>query len=241
MLRSLIREPLVKQEIRDIIRFLSYHIGYVPVTEPKVIFAKTAKQFAQLFEGYKVQPDSIDEINKETSAFYDHLTNTIVFKGFTYVDGVEIKKFIIPFSTAVHEFIHFFQYSTGTFGSYRTLYEGTNDILSFFLIADDYVLDYKAESVYAFNMVNEFTEGNFWETINWMKKFTTHSDKNDFVHRAIKNCTTFSKYNPPNLLKILDDGDLMKIENEDVRKVFTKYPLYRVKQLLTRNRQIVQF
>lgn len=237
-------QKLTRQEVKNIVRFLSYHLGYVPSTVPQVVFAKTASQYAKLLGEYVRTKgdyeDYIDESNKGARAFYAHHSNTIVFQGFSYVEGEEIPQFIIPLSTIIHEFIHFFQYATGPYGSYSILYEGTNEILSCFL-GNEYKVDYEKEAVIAFNLVMELSGHDFWEAINWMRKYTLHSDKNGFTHRSIKTHPTFSKYKPAKLMKLLEKGDLDQIENEEVRSVFTKYSLTKIKQICAANRQIVQF
>ena len=95
-LKPAVQQPLTKQEVKDIVDFLSYHLGYVPVKMPKAHFCKTAKEFAELYENYKVRElGRIDEINKECHAFFDTGTDTVVFQGFSYHDGIEIPTFII--------------------------------------------------------------------------------------------------------------------------------------------------
>jgi hypothetical protein len=244
LLTPAIQKPLTKQEVRDLVQFLSYHLGYVPVTTPTMIFARTAKQYASLYEGYKVQAkELIDEINSDTPAFFDHLNNSIVFQGFSYVNGIDVPQFIIPISTVIHELIHFFQYATGTFGTYRILYEGTNDLLSCFLV-NHFDIDYEYEAQYAFNMIMEMTGHNFWSTIQWIRTFTLHSAKNRYVHRCLKQCTSFSKYSPKKLLTILDDEEdtkrLDRIENEETRKIFTRYSLRTIINMCRQHRNIIQ-
>ena len=220
--------------------FLSYHLGYVPLKKPKAHFCRTAKEFATLYQSYKVnQTDLIDEINKECSAFFDPTTDTIVFKGFSYHEGIELPQFIFPMSTVVHELIHFFQIATGTYGSYKTLYEGTNEILSCFLM-NDFSFDYKIEAIYAFGLIMELVGHDFLTALDWMKRFTVHSNKNRFVHREIKQCPTFSKYNPRKLLTALDENKLDRIENAETQAVFTKYSLKRIVNMCQRNRAVIQ-
>lgn len=240
MLTPLIQNPLTKTEVRELVRFLSYHLGYVPATVPRVKFVKSKDKFASIFQGYKVKtPDLVDEINRECGVFYDHPTNTIVIAAYTYTDGKELPVFILTIGTMLHELIHFFQYSTGTFGTYRILYEGTNDFISSFL-ANDFNIDYKKEVVYSFNLIMELTGHDFWEAFQWMRVWTLHSDKNKFVHRSIKQCPSFSKYNPRKLLKLLDDDHLDKIENEDTKKIFTRYSLRSIIEMCKKNRLTIQ-
>jgi hypothetical protein len=240
MMKPAIQSPLTKAELKELIHFLSHHLGYVPLRVPKVVFCSTAKEFAALYESYKVRdPERVDEINKEANAFYDPTTETIVFQGFSYHEGVEIPKFIIPMSTVVHELIHFFQNATGTYGSYRILYEGTNDLLSCFLM-NDFAVDYRDEAAFAFNLIMEISGQDFWKTFEWMKRFTLHSNKNRFVHHEIKACPSFSKYNPRKLLMALDNNNLAAIENEDTRNILTRYSLRKIIQMCQKNRAIIQ-
>jgi len=211
---------------------------------PNMVFAKTAKQYAELYGGYKIKAEEkIDEINRDTPAFFDHLTDTVVFQGFSYVDGVEVPQFFIPMGTVIHELIHFFQYATGTFGTYRIFYEGTNELLSCFLI-DDFSIDYRYETQYAFNIIMEINGHNFWDAIQWMRTFTLHSAKNRFVHRSLKQCPAFSKYSPKKLLTILDDEDdllrLQRIENEETRNIITRYSLRHIINTSKKHRNIIQ-
>jgi hypothetical protein len=207
---------------------------------PKACFCSTAKQFANLYESYHVNNvDRIDEINNEVDAFYDPASTTVVFKGFSYHEGIEIPKFIFPMSTVIHELLHFFQIATGTYGSYRILYEGTNDILSCFLM-NDFSIDYELEATYAFNLIMELVGHDFWKALDWMKRFTVHSNKNRFVHREIKQCPTFAKYNPRKLLTALDANKLDSIENAETQAVFTKYSLRRIVNMCQRNRAVIQ-
>jgi hypothetical protein len=244
MLKQAIQSPLTKAELRELMQFLSYHLGYVPFRLPKMAFCKTAKDFAERFEGYQVREkeEKIDEINRECGAFYDHPTETIVFQGFSYHEGVEIPRFIVPMSTVIHELIHFFQYATGTFGNYRIFYEGTNDLLSCFLV-NDFSIDYKQEAKLAFNLIMEMSDHDFLRSLQWMKTFTLHSDKNRFVHRSLKQCPTFMRYNPKKFLEILDDEEkdpMGRIDNDAVRKVLTKYSLKIIVDMCKKYRTIIQ-
>lgn len=246
MLKPAIQQPLTKIEVKELVNFLSYHLGYVPVKTPKAHFCKTAKEFTELYEGYKVrEPDKIDEINRDCNAFFDHPSDTIVFQGFSYHEGAEIPQFIVPMSTVIHELIHFYQYATGTFGSYRVFYEGTNDILSCFLV-NDFSIDYKEEAIFAFSIIMEIVGHDFFAALQWIRTYTLHSNKNKFVHREIKRCPSFSKYSPQKLLRLLDDETLTvseklaKIENEETRKILTRYPLRRIISLCKKHRNTIQ-
>ena len=243
MLKPAITSPLTKQEIKGIIQYVSHHIGYVPIKVPTVIFASSAKKYANLFENYETRSkelnqEKIAEINSKTAAFFDHLKDNVVFQGFSYRDGTEIDTFVIPMSTIVHEFIHFFQYATGTFGSYKIMYEGTNDILSC-MLADDPSIDYKEEAVYAMGLAMEINEHDFFRAIQWMKTFTTHSDKNSFVHRSIKQCAAFSKYDPRRLMRLLENNRLDKIENEETRLILKRYNIQRIVKLIRAGHKII--
>ena len=242
MLKPAIQQPLTKQELKDLVKFLSYHLGYVPRIQPKAIFCKTAKEFAQLYESFRVKdPEHIEAINNECSAFFDHSgdANTIVFQGFSYYEGVEMPRFIIPTSYVLHELIHFFQVATGTFGSYRTLYEGISELLCCFL-SNDFIISYKKEVMYVFNLAMEINGHDFLKTLQWMKAHTTQSDKNRFAHRSIKQCPTFSKYNPKKLLKALDEDRLDRIANIETQAVLTRYSLPQIIRMCEKNRLLVQ-
>ena len=233
MLKAAITAPLTKTEIKGLMQYLSHHLGYVPRKNTTVIFAKTAQQYADLYENWKTRTkdltdEQIEEINSDTPAYFDHLTDTAVFQGFSYVEGTEIGTFVITMSTILHELIHFFQYSTGSYGSYRTMYEGTNDILSC-MLTDDVIIDYKDEASHAMSLAMEINGHDLISAVQWMKTYTVHSDKNDFVHRSIKQCRTFSRYNPRNLMLSLDAATgkdrwkIEKIENDEIRSVLTRY------------------
>lgn len=239
-----IQEPLTKKEIIALVDFLAYHLGYVPKKYPTAIFCKTAKEYAQRYETYKVkEPEVIDEINNEVSAFFDHWTDTIVFQGFSYHESAEIPRFIIPMGTVIHELIHFFQYATGSFGTYSILYEGTNEILAA-LFVDDFRFDYDREVGFAFNLIMELNGHNIWAAIQWMRVYTLHSHKNRFIHRQMKQSASFSRYQPKKLMSILEgaceNGDLSKIDNEETRKILTRYSLTKIKQLLKTNREVIK-
>jgi hypothetical protein len=243
MLKAAVTAPLTKAEVKGIMKFLSHHLGYVPVKTPTVIFAKTAKQYADLYENWKIRTkdltdQQIEEINTETPAYFDHLTDTAVFQGFSYVEGNEIGAFVTPMSTILHELIHFFQYATGTFGSYRTIYEGTNDILSCMLV-DDPSIDYKHEASYAMSLAMEINGHDLISAVQWMKTCTTHSDKNDFVYRSIKQCPAFSRYDPRKLMSILDENRVDKIKNEKIRTILTRYGNARVVKLCRQGFKII--
>ena len=197
MLKVAINAPLTTQELKDLVDYVSYHLGYVPPTYPKVIFAKSAKEFATLHEGYKVQAEErIEEINTTTSAFLDHIKDTIVLRAFSYKKGgIEFKAFMIPMAVIIHEIIHFFQYATGTFGSYRVMYEGTNEVLSC-LLTGEAIIDWKKEAQYAFNIAMDISYNDFIRAVQWMRTYTLHSDKNSFIHRSLKESPSFSKYSP---------------------------------------------
>lgn len=240
MLRPLIQEPLARKELQELVYFLSHHLGYVPSKIPKLIFVKSAKKFAEIYEGYKVKnTDRVDEINRECNVFFDHPTDTIVFAAYSYHEGKEIPVFVLPMVTMIHELIHFFQYSTGTFGTYRILYEGTNDLLAGFLV-NDFKIDYKQEATYAFNLIMEMNDHDFWRSLQWMRTWTLHSDKNRFVHRSMKQCPMFQKYNPKKLLTALDNNALSTIENPDTQAVFRRYSLKRIIDICQKNRNIIQ-
>jgi hypothetical protein len=243
MLKAAITAPLTKQEVRALMQFLSHHLGYVPVKNPTVVFAKTAKEYADLYENWKIRikdltDKQIDEINSDTPAYFDHLTDTVVFQAFSYADGKEIETFVITMSTVLHELIHFFQYATGTFGSYRTIYEGTNEILSC-MLADDPSIDYKYEAQCAMSLAMEINGHDLMSAIQWMKTCTIHSDKNEFVHRSIAQCPTLSRYNPRKLLLVLDEGKIAKLGNEATRTILTKYSPRRVVKLCRQGFKII--
>ena len=242
MLRPAIQQPLTKQELKDLVKFLSYHLGYVPLKQPKAIFCKTAKEFADLHESFRVRdPEHIAKINSGCRAFFDHTgdADTLVFQGFSYYEGTEIPQFIFPIGTVLHELMHFFQYATGTYGSYKILYEGINDLLAGFF-TNEYDIFYPKEVTYAFNLIMEINEHDFYKAIQWMKTFTVHSNKNRFVHRALKQCATFAKYNPRKLLTDLDRDRLDLIENTDTKAVLTRYSLAQIIKLCQKNRPLIE-
>jgi hypothetical protein len=248
MLKPAITAPLTKKEVQGYVQFLSHHLGYAPYKMPKVIFAKTAKEYATLFEGYRVKglgEQLVHEINAETPAFFDHITDTVVFQGFSYREGVEIDSFVIPVGMIVHELIHFFQFATGTYGSYRVIYEGTNEILSC-LLTDDPTIDYTYETVFAMGLAMEINDHDFARAIQWMKTLTTHSNKNRYLHRSIKRCPAFVKYNPTKLLRMLDSiadeesaDTLDKIENPETRAILTRYSLKQVVKLCRQGHKLI--
>lgn len=247
MLQQALQKSLTKKEVRDLISFLSYHLGYIPNRIPAVHFCATAKEFAELYENYKVkEPELIEEINTECGAFYDHLRETVIFQGFSYHEGIEIPRFIIPMSTVIHEFIHFFQCVTGTFGSYRLFYEGTNDILSVFL-SNNFDIYYKEEVVLVFGIIMELVGHNFLSAIQWIRTYTVHSNKNDFVHRQLRHSHVFAKYKIRKLLTMLDREDLsitekmQRIENPEIRDLLTKYPLHKIRTLCKKNYNLILF
>lgn len=244
MLKPAITAPLRKNEVRDLVHYVSHHLGYAPLKMPRVVFATSAKSYANLYKGYvtrskEISQEQVVEINNSTPAFFDHITDTIVFQGFSYVDGAEIDTFLVPMPTVIHEIIHFFQYATGTFGSYRVLYEGTNDIISCLLTDNPEHIDYPEEAVFAMSLAMEINQHDFFRALQWMKTFTTHSDKNGFVYRSIRQCATLSKYNPSKLLKMLDESKLDKIDNEETRELLTRYSLGRLKKLLRDGHKII--
>lgn len=155
-----IQRPLTKAEIHKILQFLSYHLNFTPVQKLSMVFAKTPEEFAKL-HGKEPGFTTIQDINNEVPAFFDHSTNTAVFQAFSYVNEIAVPAFIIPMATIIHECIHFYQYSSGTYGTWRTMYEGTNEILSGFF-ADDYAFDYKEEAMYSFNLAMALNDNNFW-------------------------------------------------------------------------------
>jgi hypothetical protein len=232
-----IQRPLTRAEITKILQFLSYHLNFKPSQKLTMIFAKTPEEFAKL-HGKEPGFTTIEDINSNVPAFFDHNTNTAVFQAFSYVDGIAVPTFIIPMATIIHECIHFYQHSSGTYGSWKTMYEGTNEILSCFF-TDDYAFDYREEAVYVFNLVMAINYNDFWEAINWMKRYTVHSDKNKFVHRSIIQSPTFSKFRPTNLMRWLDANQLSKIKNDEVRSVLTKYSEGQIKKILHSNRQLI--
>ena len=235
---KLIQRPLTRTEINAITQYLSYHLSYTPPKRIKVVFAKTPEQFAKL-HGIEPEFETIDAINQGRPAgFFDHLNDSAVFQGFSYVDGITVDQFIIPMTDVIHEFIHFYQYSAGPFGKWGVLYEGTNELLSCFFV-DDYAFDYKEEAIYAFNLIMLINSNNFWDSINWMKRYTTHSSKDDFATRSMLQCEALSKYRPSNLLRWLDNKELHKIKNEEVRNLFTKFSEAQIKRLLHKHRQLI--
>ena len=82
-------------------------------------------------------------------------------------------------------------------------------------------------------------DNNFWEAMNWIKRYTVHSDKNGFVARSILQTPTFAKFRPTNLMRWLDANTLHKIKNEEIRNLFTKYNLSYIKKQLHKNRQLI--
>jgi len=240
-----IQKPLTKNELKHWVRFLSYHLGYIPVRYPNVHFCKTAKEFAELYESYKIkEPELIEEINNDCGAFFDHTTDTIVFQGFSYHEGVEIPRFIIPMSTVLHELIHFFQYATGTFGSYRLFYEGTNDVLASFL-SNNFDIYYDDEVILSFSIIMELVNHDFLSAVQWIRTYTLHSNKNDFVYRQLRHAPSFVKYNPRKLLTLLDNEELSlsekigKIENPETQEILTKYSLRKIESLCKKNYNII--
>ena len=249
MLKAAITAPLTKAEVKGLMQFLSHHLGYVPVKTPTVVFAKSAKEYANLYENWNTRTkdltkEQIEETNNDAVAYFAHETDTVVFQAFSYVDGKEIETFVMPISLVLHELIHFFQYATGSFGSYRTFYEGTNDILSC-MLADDPVIDYKDEARYAMSLAMEINNHDLMAAIQWMKTWTTHSTKNDFVHRSVKQCPTFSHYDPRKLLTLLDEAvgkdrwKINRIKNEEVRAILTRYGNARVVKLVRQGFKII--
>jgi hypothetical protein len=235
-----IQRALTRSQINEILQFLSYHLGYTPPQKFTIIFAKTPEQFAKL-HGTEPGQTTVEEINSAVPtlpAIFDHGTNTAVFQGFSYVQGLAVPHFIIPMATILHECIHFYQYSAGNFGSWQTMYEGTSEILACFF-ADDYQFDYKNEVIYSFNLAMIINDNNFWEAMNWIKRYTVHSDKNGFVARSILQTPTFAKFRPTNLMRWLDANTLHKIKNEEIRNLFTKYNLSYIKKQLHKNRQLI--
>ena len=234
---KLIQRPLTRAEITKIVQFLSYHFNYKPRQKLSMIFAKTPKAFAKIYgkePGFMTDHD----INNKVPAFFDQYTNTAVFQAFSYVNGITVPTYIIPMSTVVHECIHFFQYSSGPYGSWRTMYEGTNELLCCFF-TDDYQFDYKKEAVYAFNLAMALNRNDFWDAINWIKHYTVHSDKNRFVSRSIIQSGVFPKFRPSNLMRWLDSDQLVKIKNDDIRALFSKYTEGQIKKMLHTNRQLI--
>jgi len=240
MLTQSVQRPLTKQEVKEVVKFVSYHLNYVPLTEFNVEFVKSAKEYADWYEGYKVRtPEHIDEINKDIPCFFDQTTNTAVMQAFNYIDGIVVPVFVYPMATIVHECIHFFQYATSTsVGTWKVMYEGTNEVLSCFLMNDD-VFDYEKEAQYAFNLIMELCAHDFMDAIIWMKRYTVHSNKNGFVERSIKQCPTFSKFRPRNLLRWLDNNQLGRIKNDAARAIFTKYGMYQIKQMIHANHELI--
>ena len=141
-------------------------------------------------------------------------------------------------ATILHELIHFFQCATGTYGSYRVLYEGANDILSC-LLTDDPEIDYKEEVVHAMNLAMALNEQNLSAAIQWMKTLTVHSDKNTFVHRSIRQCPALLKYNPQKLMKLLDEDRIDKIENEETRTLLTRHSLSKIIKMLRKQYKVI--
>ena len=235
---KLIQRPLTRAEINNILQYLSYHLSYIPPKRVKVVFTTTPEQYAEL---HGVEPEyvTIDKINQNSpKGFFDHEHYMVVFQGFSYVDGITVPQFVLPMTTVIHEFIHFYQYSTGAYGKWEILYEGTNELLSCFF-TDDYSFDYKEEAVYAFNLALLINNNDFWEAINWMKRYTTHSKKDEFASRSILQCELLAKYRPSNLLRWLNNKQLHKIKNEEVRALFTKFSETQIKQLLHKHRQLI--
>jgi hypothetical protein len=238
-MEKVIQRPLKRVEINKILQFLSYHLNYKPPHKLNMIFAKTPAAFARIHDdGKAADPDAMDEINRTCPAFFDHSTMTAVFQGFSYVNGITVPYFILPMATVIHECIHFYQYSTGPYGSWKTMYEGTNELLSCFL-TDDYSFDYHEDAKYAFNLAMAINGDEVSEAINWMKRYTTHSDKNKFVSRSILTCATFSKFRPSNLMRWLDADQLHKIKNDEVRAILTKYSEGQLINLLRNYRSLV--
>ncbi len=230
---KVIQRPLSKVEIRDILQFLSYHLNYIPIPKLHLKFAKDPVTFEKYYDKFRVETPG-----DTCTAFFDHITNTAVFRAYTTVDGLIIPQFIMPMSTVIHELIHYYQYSTGPYGKWRTMYEGTAEILSCFF-TDDYAIDYDVETQYAFNLAMALNEDNFWEAINWIKKYTTHSDKNLFVSRSILQSPKFQKYRPSNIMRWLDSNKLDRIKNDEVKNLFVKLSLTQIKTMLHKYRQII--
>jgi hypothetical protein len=230
---KVIQRPLTKSEISDILQFLSYHLNYTPIPKLHLKFAKTPSVFERYYDKFRTETPG-----DTCTAFFDHVTYTAVFRAYTLVDSVLVPKFIMPMSTVVHELIHYYQYSTGSYGTWQTMYEGTAEILSCFY-TDDYAIDYDIETRYAFNLAMALNDDNFWEAMNWIKKYTTHSDKNKFVSRSILQSPKFQKYRPSNIMRWLDTNKLNRIKNEEVRNLFTKLSLGQIKKMLHTHRQLI--
>ena len=241
MRKSVIKDRLSKSELKQLVKFLSYHLNFIPYSLPSIKIAKTARQFAQAWFDYKTMtPQYIEEVNSSYDAFYDHTTRQIVFQGFAYVDKTEIPDiYVIPMSTVIHELIHFFQFESGGYGSYQFLYEGTNELFSAFLTGD-FAIDYPNETIHAFSLAMEVNDHDFFSAINWIRRFTVHSDKNQFVKRALRNSSLFSKYQPTNFLKKVDE-DITQLKNEEVIACLRRYRLSRIRELLNRNRPLIYY
>ena len=116
--------------------------------------------------------------------------------------------------------------------------------------ANIYRSNFKIEgsSNYAFNLIMELNKHNIWAAIQWMRIYTLHSHKNRYAFREIKQSASFSRYTPRKLLRMLDEdsdpangkGDLSKIDNEDTRKLLTRYSLKKLKHILKTNREIIK-
>lgn len=226
-----IQKPLTTAEIRQIIIFLSYHLNYTPAYLPKVIFAKTAKEFTKYYKQCKEHDEEfVEELNKSTYAFYDHINNVIVFQGFSYVEGNEDSRFIVSLNAVLHEFIHYYQYAAGTYGKYQLFYEGTAELLSCFF-TKDYQIDYQIESIIVFNLVMHAVNDNVVDCINWMKKYTVYSNKDVFINGELKTCKK---------LKRIQLDQLNQIELfEDIPKLLSRYSMSDIKKSLSYVQQLI--
>lgn len=227
-----IQKKLTKKEIQQIVSFLSYHLNYSPAYLPTVIFAKTAKEFTKYYRQCKsTDDDFIEELNESTYAFYAHTNNIIVFQGFSYVEGNEDSRFIISLNTVIHEFLHYFQYATGTFGKYRIFFEGIPELLSCFF-TNDYQIDYQIESIIIFNLIMHLVNNDEIACINWMKKYLCYSNKDVFIRSELKTCPELRKIN----LKLLDEINSIST----IPEILSRYSINDIQKKLQNVQQIVK-
>ena len=234
-MKSFIQHRLTKRELNELVQYVSYHLNWVPKNPVYAIFTKTADEFATWYQTCYMEPEEVADLSKNTTAFYDQSNYTIVFRGFSYVKGVEIDQFIFTMATVIHEIMHHFQYTSGGgYGSYNTLIEGTADLLTMFLLGESTeMIDYKIEALLTYNMAMEICGHNFWETIRWIKRYMVHSSKNRFVHKELKNCAAFAKYKPQKLMKLVEDN------SPELPEQFRKYKFSDMTRLLEKYRSLI--
>jgi len=244
--RNLIRRKLTAYEVNTILDFLTYHFSYDGLQgyRPEIVYAKTAKEFATYYQQYKTMtPEIIHDVNKSTTAFFDHTADPmrIVFAAFSYIKDkrIEVPQFVIPMATVIHEFIHFIQYYSGGWGSWKLFYEGVPEVLSMFFTNDYENNDYKNETVLLFNLLMAASDDDVMQVINWMRRYITHSNKNIFVYNVLQYSNAFYRRDAYRLLNTVNSfvqkpGKFDKIKNKKLKELLTQYKHADMKLHLTR-------